>query len=139
MKNLFVVTLIFVVMILVGCGDESKSSSADDSFVVRATYLKEEDEELKRMNVSAGTIMKNAFWVEKEENIHDFLDAILTKDTDFFEQQIREGKILHVDKDTKIHFSNDKLNNGTVIKIKFLQGRYKNKSGYTIAKFIYEI
>ena len=138
MKKSLMFILIIMALSLCACGNESSKSDEKDSFVVRATYLKEEDDELKRKNVSAGTLAKNTFWVEKKENIHDFLDAIKTGDQDFFEQQIREGKIYHVDKDTKIHYSNDRLNDGAILQITFLQGRYKNKKGYTLSNFIYE-
>ena len=75
--------------------------------------------------------------MEKEENVIDFLDAWETHDNDFFVQQVYEGKIFHVDKVTRIYYSNDRFNKGKIVKIKFLQGRYKNKTGYTLVDFVY--
>ena len=104
--------------------------------VVKASYQQKEDEERRRKNMSEGLIFGENFWVDKEENIHDFLDAIETRDNEFFEQQIHDGKIYYVEKDTRINISNDTLNNGKIVKIQFLRGKYKNKEGYTYTQCV---
>lgn len=137
MKKFLTVVLSIVAVILVGCsGKENTAREASEPFVVKAAYLKEEDEERQQMNMSEGLIVRGAFWVDKKENIHDFLDAIETSDVEFIKQQIREGKTFYVDTDTRINCSNDTLNDGKVVRIKFLRGKYKNKLGYTYVKFI---
>lgn len=138
MKKFLAVLLGFIALIIFGCGNEEIKTEEKESFVEKATYLKEEERELKRMNMTEGIIMKNGFFVEEKENIADFLDAWESQDDDFLAQQVIDGKVFHIDKDTRVYYSNDKFNNGKIVKIKFLQGRYKNKLGYTIVKFIRE-
>lgn len=133
--KLLTVALLLVAVILVGCGGE-KSKSEEDSFVVKASYQKKEDEERQRKNMSEGLILGETFWVDKDENIRDFLEALETRDDEFFVQQIHDGKIYYVEKDTRINISNDTLNNGKIVKIQFLRGKYKNKEGYTYIKFV---
>ena len=77
-------------------------------------------------------------WTETKENARDLLDALETNDKDFFVQLYADGKIKEVDKETKITVTNE-LNDGKIIEIKFLQGRYKNKVGYTLLRFIEDI
>lgn len=135
MRKFLSVMCIFMIMISIGCGEE-QSRKEEDSFVEKATYLKEREAELKRLNMSEGIIIKNGFWVEKEENISEYLDAWESQDDEFFAELVKEGKIYHVDKETRIYFSNEKLNNGKIVQIRFLQGKYKNKTGYIMIKFI---
>jgi len=129
------IAFILVAMIIVGCGGE-QSKSEKNSFVVKASYQQKEDEERQRKNMSEGLIFGETFWVDKKENIRDFIEAIETRDNEFFEQQIRDGKIYYVEKDTRINISNDTLNNGKIVKIQFLRGKYKNKEGYTYIKCV---
>ena len=83
---------------------------------------------------------KNASWVETKENIPDFLNAAGLDeegeyDEEFLTQQLIEGRIKFTDKEIKVAVT-DELNSGKVIEIKFLQGRYKNKVGYTLPDFV---
>lgn len=137
MGKFLTVVLSIITVILVGCSDkENTAREASEPFVVKASYLKGEEAERQQMNMSEGLIVRGAFWVEEKENIHDFLDAIETYDEEFFKQQFREGKTFYIDTDTRINCSNDTLNDGKIVKIKFLKGRYKNKLGYTYIKFV---
>lgn len=111
MKKIFLLALMFVILILVGCGN------------------KYSDETL---------ILKKAGWVENEENARDFLDALETNDDDFLTQQIIDGKIKIVDKETKIAVLGD-TDNGKIVNIKFSEGRYKNNVGYTLAEYIKDV
>lgn len=135
MRKFLSIAFILVAMIIVGCGGE-QSKSEKNSFVVKASYQQKEDEERQRKNMSEGLIFGETFWVDKKENIRDFIEAIETRDNEFFEQQIRDGKIYYVEKDTRINISNDTLNNGKIVKIQFLRGKYKNKEGYTYIKCV---
>ena len=82
-------------------------------------------------------IKENAFWVENKEYIADFVDVFENTDEEFFTQQLIEGKIKFVNKETKISVISE-LNNGKIIEIKFLKGQYKNKVGYTLHRFIFD-
>lgn len=112
MKRFLAIALMMCVLVMVGCGNSNYSDE---------TFLK-----------------PNASWVENKEYISDFLDAAETLDEDFFVQQLLEGKIKYVDKETQVAVINE-LEKGKILEIKFLQGRYKNKTGYTLAKFIRDI
>lgn len=111
MKKFLAVMLITLTVIFTSCG----SKYSDE------TFLKE-----------------NATWVENKDDIIDFLDIVNEMDEDFFQQLYIDGKIKGVDKETKIHVSGE-LHDGKIVEIKFLQGRYKNKIGYTIPEFIIDI
>lgn len=115
MKKFFLLALIFV-MLVSGCG--SKYSNE--------LLLKE-----------------NASWVETKENIDDFMDAAgrgnnNEYDEEFLMQQFLDGKIKSTDKEIKISVT-DELKGGKVVEIKFLQGRNKNKVGYTFPEFVIDV
>ena len=110
MKILTVVTIIVAAVMLFNRGDKYSDE----------VYIKE-----------------NAFWVENKKDIADFIDVFENADEEFFTQQLIEGKIKFVDKETKISVLNE-LNDGKIIEIKFLKGKYKNKSGYTLSRFIFD-
>lgn len=82
-------------------------------------------------------IKEKAFWVENKESIADFIDVFENADEEFFTQQLIEGKIKFVNKETKISVISE-LNNGKIIEIKFLKGQYKNKVGYTLNRFVFD-
>lgn len=111
MKRFVVAVLILAMMIVSGCG----SKYSDETLIVEF-----------------------AFWSEDKENIPDLLDAINTRDTEFLAQQVIDGKIKHADKETKVAVMSE-FNNGEIVEIKFLQGRYKNKVGYTLSEFIIDV
>ena len=134
MKKFLTVALMSTIVLFVGCASEKTEEK--DSFVVKATYLQKEEAERARENMSEGLIVEGAFWLDKKENIPDFLEAIETRDDEFFLQQFRENKIYRVNADTRINCSKDTSHNGKIVKIKFLRGQYKNKEGYTYKKFV---
>lgn len=77
-----------------------------------------------------------AFWAETKANAHDYLDAFETADDDFFLQQLYDGRIKPApEKLTKIAVTGE-YDGGKIVEIKFLEGRYKNKVGYTLARFV---
>lgn len=77
-----------------------------------------------------------AFWAETKENARDYLDAFETDDDDFLTQQFYDGRIKPApEKLTRIAVT-DEYDGGKIVEIKFLEGRYKNKVGYTLAKFV---
>lgn len=79
-----------------------------------------------------------AIWTNDKENIPDMLDAIYSYDEEFLDQQIIDGKVNQTDKEIKIAVEGV-LNDGNVVKVKFLQGRYKNKIGYTVPEFVRDV
>lgn len=116
MKILVSFVLIVFTLTLFGCG----SKYSDE------TYIKE-----------------TAAWVENKENIAEFLNAAGlddegTFDEGFLMQQVIDGKVYFMDKEAKVAVI-DELNNGKVIEIKFLQGRYKNKVGYTVPELVVDL
>lgn len=116
MKKFLSVALVLIVIIISGCG----SKYSDETF-----------------------LQQNASWVETKENVDDFMDAAgrgndSEYDEEFLMQQFLDGKIKSTDKEIKIAVT-DKLKGGKVVEIKFLQGRYKNKVGYTFPEFIIDV
>lgn len=116
MKKFFLLTLVFMMLVCCSCG--SKYSNE--------LLLKE-----------------NASWVETKENLDDFMDAAgrgnnSEYDEEFLMQQFLDGKIKSTDKEIKISVT-DELKGGKVVEIKFLQGRYKNKVGYTFPEFVIDV
>lgn len=111
MKKFFLLALVFMMIVCCGCG----SKYSDETRIVEF-----------------------AFWSEDKENIPDLLDAINTRDTEFLAQQVIDGKIKHAEKETKVAVVSE-FNNGEIVEIKFLQGRYKNKVGYTLAEYIKDV
>lgn len=109
MKKFLLIIMVLIAIITVGCGNSKYS----DSVFIR----------------------KGALWVEKREYVHDFLDATENKDDDFLLQQLIEGKVMSIDKETKVTVL-DELDNDKIVQVKFLQGRHKNKTGYTISLMI---
>ena len=83
-------------------------------------------------------IVDFAFWTEDRKNIPDMLDAINTADIEFLAQQVVDGKVYHADRETKIAVT-DEYDGGETVEIKFLEGRYKNKVGYTLAEFVRDV
>ena len=83
-------------------------------------------------------IVDFAFWTEDKKNIPDMLDAINTYDTEFLAQQVVDGKVKHADRETKIAVTGE-YDGGKILEIKFLEGRYKNKVGYTLPKMIRDV
>lgn len=102
--------LIIFSIIVLGCSNNDKYSDE--------TYVK-----------------TDSLWVENKGEIEDFLDGIYTHDVEFLTQQHIEGKVKSVDNEVKIEVINE-LNNGQIVQIRFLQGRYKNKIGYTLSEWI---
>lgn len=116
MKKFFLLALIFV-MIISGCGGNKYSNE---------TFLQ-----------------ANASWVEIKENIDDFMDGAgrggdSEIDKEFLTQQLIDGKIKYTDKEIKVAVT-DELKGGKIVEIKILQGRYKNKVGYTFPEFIMDV
>lgn len=118
MRKILMIAMIITTLFLLGC--ENKYSDE--------TYL-----------------IANASWVEDTENIVDFLNASGLDeegeyDEDFLMQQILDGKINYVDKETKIEVMRElNVNGGKVLEIKIKQGRYKNKVVYTPAGFVRDL
>ena len=115
MKKILSVMLILVVIILTGCGKYSDE-----------TFLKE-----------------STFFVEKKEDIDDFIDGAGRGDNsefdeDFLKQQLEEGRLKFSDKEVKIAVTGE-LRGGKIVEIKFMQGRYKNKIGYVFSEFIKDL
>ena len=109
MKKFLAVALILLVMCVAGCG----SKYSDE------TYLD-----------------PVADWTETKDYVRDYLDALETDDDDFLMQQFYDGRIKAApEKLTKIAVM-DEYDSGKIVEIKFLEGRYKNKVGYTLAEFI---
>lgn len=111
MKNFLTVAVLVTAIFICGCG----SKYSDETLIVGF-----------------------AFWTEDRKNIPDMLDAINTADTEFLAQQIVDGKVYHADRETKIAVT-DEYDGGETIEIKFLEGRYKNKVGYTLAEFVRDV
>lgn len=111
MKRILAVALMFAMLITSGCGNKY----SDETLMV-----------------------DYALWVEDKENVPDMLDAINTHDKEFLAQQVIDGKVKHADKETKIAVT-DEFDYGKIVEIKFLQGRYKNKVGYTLSEFIIDV
>lgn len=85
-------------------------------------------------------LRENASWVENKDYIDDFMDAAGLDDNgvydeEFLTQQLIDGKIQYTDKKIKVAVTGE-LKNGKIVEIKILQGRYKNKIGYTFPAFI---
>lgn len=112
MKKILSPLLMIVALILVGCGG---SNYSDETLIVGYGY-----------------------WSEKKENIPDLQDAINTSDVEYLVQQVIEGKVIRADKDTKIAVTGE-YDGGKIVEIKFLQGRYKNKVGYTLPECIIDV
>ena len=112
MKKILSVALMLLVICVCGCG----SKYSDE------TYL----------DPVAG-------WTETKDYARDYLEAYETGDDDFLMQQYYDERIKPAppfyDKLTKIAVM-DEYDNGKIVEIKFLEGRYKNKVGYTLASFI---
>lgn len=108
MKKFFAVACLVATILICGCG----SKYSDETLIVDF-----------------------AFWTEDRANIPDMLDAINTYDTEFLAQQVVDGKVKHADRETKIAVT-DEYDGGKTVEIKFLEGRYKNKVGYTLARFV---
>ena len=111
MKKFFVVVLFVAAIFACGCG----SKYSDETLIVDF-----------------------AFWTEDRKNIPDMLDAINTADIEFLAQQVVDGKVYHADRETKISVT-DEYDGGKTVEIKFLEGRYKNKVGYTLAEFVRDV
>lgn len=111
MKKIFSVALIIFALILVGCGNKY----SDETILIGY-----------------------ATFVENKENIADFLDAEENDDEEFLKQQVIDGRIKYVDKETPVAVI-DEMNGGKILEIKFLQGRYRNKVGYTRSDFVRDL
>ncbi len=109
MKNFLSVALIVVVILFSGCG-----SNYSDEVVIKPY----------------------AVWLEDKKNLEDIFDALNDADTEYLEQHLRKIKMM--DKETKVAVT-DEFNNGKYVEIKFLQGRYKNKVGYTESESIIDV
>lgn len=113
MKKFLLFELLLMVVIFSGCGNRYSDE----------TFLRE-----------------NASWVENKDYIDDFMDAAGLDDNgvydeEFLTQQLLDGKIQYTNKKIKVAVT-DELKNGKIVEIKILQGRYKNKIGYTFPAFI---
>ncbi|MBR1804799.1 MAG: hypothetical protein IJ774_00275 [Selenomonadaceae bacterium] len=111
MKKIFAVACLVAAIFICGCG----SKYSDETLIVDF-----------------------AFWSEDRANIPDMLDAINTCDTEFLAQQVVDGKVKHADRETKIAVTGE-YDGGKIVEIKFLEGRYKNKVGYTLAEFVKDV
>ena len=116
MKKILTVALMAAIILLSGCG----SNYSDETFLEERT-----------------------FWVANKDDIDDFIDGAGRGDKgefdeDFLQQQLLEGRIQFSDKEVKVAVT-DELKGGKVVEIKFLQGRYKNKVGYTFPEFIIDV
>lgn len=117
MKKFLTVVLIILIINIVGCGSSKYSDE---------TYLEE-----------------RVFFVDDKENIDDFIEGAGRNynsefDEEFLQQMLLEGRIKFSDKEVKVAVT-DEIKGGKIVEIKFLQGRYKNKTGYVFPEFIVDV
>ena len=85
-----------------------------------------------------GVARARSLWVENARYLYDYEDGFKSGDKEFLLQMVREGKAKFVENPAGVVCSGE-YKQGKVIKIRFFEGRYKNKSGYIFADFVQKI
>ena len=114
MKKFFVVALMSVMLVCVACGNEKSAEQSAPA-------------EPKKIDA---VLVAGSFWVIESENMPYLTDALTRKDTEYLRQLMLEGKVFHVDKDTKVTRFGVAADKNNVL-ILFKEGRYTNKTGCT--------
>lgn len=127
MKKIFAVACLVATIFICGCGGEK---SAEQSAEPKVEQPAPEPEKVDAVAVD-GTI-----WAIDEENVAYLIDALDRNDGEYLKQLSVEQKAFLVDRDTKVTRIGKPAANDTVM-IKFKEGRYTNKTGYTRARNIF--
>lgn len=135
-KPVIALLLLTLPLLLLGCHDST--SDNENSFVVKAKYLQEEEAERKRTNTSEGIMVMNSAWGNSLSDADALEKALLNKDAEFLNQLVLEGRVHIVSSETRVIFYNTPVGNGRIKIMKFLRGKYTDKSGYTLKEYIRE-
>ena len=112
MKKFLVIVIVFVAVLLTGCGGGENIPNNNDKI--------------------EAVLLKDSLWVADSENMPYLNDAITRKDAEYLKQLMIEQKVFIVDKDTKVERFGVAAEKNNVL-ILFKEGRYTNKTGYTHA------
>ena len=115
--------------------DESKNKS---NIAEQNTSSQQSKSAKKEKEFFAGVVLAHSLWVEDIRNLYDYKDGFISDDKEFLLQLVREGKAKFVENPTGVVWSGTYAK-GEILKIKFFEGRYKNKSGYIFADFVQKI
>lgn len=80
----------------------------------------------------SAVLLKDSFWVMDSGDMPYLNDAISRKDVEYLKQLMIEGKVFHIDRDTKVTRFGVAADKNNVL-ILFNEGRYTNKTGCTHA------
>lgn len=127
MKKFFAVACLVATIFICGCGGDKTAEQPAEPKVEQPAP---EPEKVDAVAVD-GTI-----WAIDEENVAYLIDALDRNDGEYLKQLSVEQKAFLVDRDTKVTRIGKPAANDTVM-IKFKEGRYTNKTGYTRARNIF--
>ena len=127
MKKVFAVACLVATIFICGCGGDKTAEQPAEPKVEQPAP---EPEKVDAVAVD-GTI-----WAIDEENVAYLIDALDRNDGEYLKQLSVEQKAFLVDRDTKVTRIGKPAANDTVM-IKFKEGRYTNKTGYTRARNIF--
>ena len=119
LKKFYAVALLILIFFLAGCGSDNLNKKKD--------YDKQESEKL--------LLLQNSFWVQEYESLGYLIDALQRQDNDYLKQLMIEKKVFFVDKDTNV-IGNAVATDSNIEMILFKEGRYTNKEGITLRKFL---
>ncbi len=126
MKKILSVVLILFAIIMFGCGE--KNSIPQPAPVESKT-------EQSTVDKIEAVLLADSFWVLDSENMPYLADALSRQDAEYLDQLMLEGKVFHVDKDTKVTRFGVAADKDNVLII-FNEGRYTNKTGCTFARYV---
>ena len=89
----------------------------------------------KKSDLYGGIVRPHSLWVENVRYLYDYKDGFISGDKEFLLQMVREGKAHFVEAPAGV-VCDGTYAQGEIIRIKFFEGRYKNRHGYIFADFV---
>lgn len=135
-KDTALIVILFIVFLFVSdmnTQTNNKNSPQSVSETVNQKFHENAQEQFE-----AGIILAHSLWIEDKRYLYNYTDGFKSGDKEFLLQLVRGGKAYFVEKNTAVIF-NGAYEKGKIIKIRFIEGRYKNKSGYVWADLVQKV
>lgn len=117
----FISLFIFAILLFTACGNEVKTDGTSSGKEI----AKEENK----------ILLAGSFWAENSDYMAFLTDALRRNDKEYLQQLIIEKKVFFVDKNTLVKSFGYTADQNNEL-ISFAEGRYTNKTGRTLKKFL---
>lgn len=135
-KDITLIVILFIIFLFVSdINTQTKNKNSSQSVL---ETVNQEPQENAQEKFEVGIVLAHSLWIEDKRYLHDYTDGFKSGDKEFLLQLVHEGKAYFVEKNTGVVF-NGIYEKGKIVKIRFFEGRYKNRSGYIWADFVQKV